>query len=61
MDRVPLFLYDEIDKRHQKEGEILSVKSITEILGGAQIVFDISFDLQDIFLKNILPNNTERF
>ena len=38
-----------LTKKHQKEGETLSMKSITEILGGAQILFDISFDLQDIF------------
>ena len=42
MDRVQNILYDEISTNHQKEAQTLSMKSITEILGGAQILFNIS-------------------
>ncbi len=38
-----------LNKKHQQEEETLSVKSVTEILGGTQVLFGTSFDLQDIF------------
>jgi len=53
MVRVQNILYDEISTNHQKEAQTLSTKSITEILGGAQILFNISFDLQDCFEEYI--------
>lgn len=53
MDRVQNILYDDITINHQKEAQTLSMKSITEILGGAQILFNISFDLQDCFEEYI--------
>jgi transposase len=38
-----------LDKNHLEEVKTLSMKSVTEILGGAQILFPISFEIQDIF------------
>ena len=38
-----------LTKKHLQEEETLSMKSITEILGGAQILFPISFEIQDVF------------
>ena len=48
MDRRPCILYDEIVKNNKRRRP-LPMKSITEILGGAQILLGVSFNIQDVF------------
>ena len=59
MDKKSNFLYDWSTKTNPKKG-LLSMKSITEILGGSQRLLGISYDIQDIF-EDYLSENHRTF
>jgi hypothetical protein len=50
-----------LDKNHLEEVKTLSMKSVKEILGGAQILFPISFEIQDIFEEYLTEEHVPRF
>lgn len=49
MDRKLNLLYNLFTTTEQQRRELLSMKSVTEILGGSQMLLDLSYDIQEIF------------
>lgn len=60
MDKKSHILYYFVTSKKNIEGDILSMKSVTQILGGSQILLGLSFDIQDCF-EDFLSENHRCF
>jgi transposase len=57
MDRKLNLLYDLFTTTDQQRRELPSMKSVTEILGGSQMLLGLSYDVQEVFEDYLTDNH----